>query len=49
VGGRYLWYRASDLQQGVPAQRKNVFVPAGALIYRPSDAVMTYLSSLLSG
>jgi len=44
LGGRYIWYRASDLQEGVPSQRKNVFVPVGALIYRPSDKLMSYLS-----
>jgi len=44
LGGRYIWYRAKDLQQGVPPQRKNVFVPAGALMVRPTDNLMTYVS-----
>jgi len=44
LGGRYLWYRASDLQQGAPSQRKNVFVPVGALMVRPTDHLMAYAS-----
>jgi len=44
LGGRYIWYRAKELQEGVPSQRKNVFVPAGALMYRPSENLMTYVS-----
>jgi len=44
LGGRYIWYRAKELQEGVPSQRKTVFVPAGALMYRPGDNLMTYIS-----
>jgi len=44
LGGRYIWYRARELQEGVPPQHKNVFVPAAALMYRPNDTLMTYIS-----
>ncbi|MDO4724795.1 MAG: TonB-dependent siderophore receptor, partial [Comamonadaceae bacterium] len=44
LGGRYIRYRASDLQEGAAPQRKNVFVPAAALMYRPSERLMGYLS-----
>lgn len=44
LGGRYIWYRARKLSATAPPQSKNVFVPTGALIFRPSENVMTYLS-----
>ena len=44
LGGRYIWYQADDLQEGAIPQRKNVLVPAGALIYRPIEPLMSYLS-----
>ncbi|MBN7796013.1 TonB-dependent siderophore receptor [Parahaliea mediterranea] len=44
LGGRYIQYRARELSAQAPPQDDNVFVPTGALIYRPGDAVMTYLS-----
>ncbi|MEN5266301.1 TonB-dependent siderophore receptor [Stenotrophomonas sp. TWI587] len=44
LGGRYIQYRARDLSADAVAQDKNVFVPTGALIYRPTDRIMTYVS-----
>lgn len=44
LGGRYIWYRARDLSLGAAPQDEGVLVPAGALIYRPSADIMTYLS-----
>ncbi len=44
VGGRYIWYEARDLSATAEPQDKNVFVPTGAVIYRPTDNVMTYFS-----
>ncbi len=44
VGGRYIWYKARQLSATAEPQDKNVFVPTGALIYRPTDNVMTYFS-----
>jgi len=44
LGGRYIWYRGKELQEGVPPQRKNVFVPVLALMYRPAESVMAYIS-----
>lgn len=44
LGGRYIWYKARNLSADALPQDKNVFVPTGALIYRPNDSVMTYFS-----
>jgi iron complex outermembrane recepter protein len=44
LGGRYIWYRADNLSATALPQRKNVFVPAGALMYRPARDVLTYVS-----
>ncbi|HBO0525155.1 TPA: TonB-dependent siderophore receptor [Pseudomonas aeruginosa] len=44
LGGRYIQYRARQLSADALPQDKNVFVPTGALIYRPAESVMTYLS-----
>ncbi len=44
LGGRYIWYRADNLSATALPQRKNVFVPAAALMYRPAQDVLTYLS-----
>ena len=44
VGGRYIWYRADKLSATAPSQSHDVFVPSAALIYRPWDSVMTYVS-----
>lgn len=44
LGGRYIWYKARNLSAEALPQHQNAFVPAGALIYRPNESVMTYLS-----
>lgn len=44
LGGRYINYRARNLAANSQPQNNNVFVPTGALIYRPSGSIMTYLS-----
>lgn len=44
LGGRYIWYKARNLSADALPQDKNVFVPTGALIYRPTESVMTYFS-----
>lgn len=44
LGGRYVWYKARNLSATALPQDKNVFVPTGALIYRPREEVMTYAS-----
>lgn len=44
LGGRYIWYKARDLSATALPQDENVFVPTSALIYRPTDRVMTYIS-----
>ena len=44
LGGRYIRYQARHLSANALPQDKNVLVPAGAFIYRPTDRVMTYLS-----
>ncbi|QIH05529.1 MULTISPECIES: TonB-dependent siderophore receptor [unclassified Pseudomonas] len=44
LGGRYIWYRADHLSANALPQRHDVFVPSGALIYRPLDNLMTYVS-----
>ncbi len=44
LGGRYIWYKARHLSADALPQDKNVFVPTGALIYRPNSRLMTYLS-----
>ncbi|OLU23283.1 hypothetical protein BVH03_24010 [Pseudomonas sp. PA15(2017)] len=44
LGGRYIWYRARNLSATAEPQSENVFVPTGALIYRPMESVMTYVS-----
>jgi len=44
LGGRYIRYRARHLSPDAPPQDKNVFVPTGALIYRPVEALMAYIS-----
>ncbi|NER66643.1 TonB-dependent siderophore receptor [Pseudomonas sp. MAFF212427] len=44
LGGRYIWYSARELSATALPQDENVFVPTGALIFRPSEHVMTYIS-----
>ncbi|WXL24101.1 TonB-dependent siderophore receptor [Ectopseudomonas mendocina] len=44
LGGRYIWYKAHDLSAGALPQDESVFVPTGALIYRPVESLMTYIS-----
>lgn len=44
LGGRCIWYKARHLSADALPQDKNVFVPTGALIYRPNSRLMTYLS-----
>jgi iron complex outermembrane receptor protein len=44
LGGRYIWYKARNLSSTYTPQDKNVFVPTGALIYRPAESLMTYVS-----
>lgn len=44
LGGRYIWYKARNLSATAAPQNENVFVPTGALIYRPTENVMTYVS-----
>ncbi|GGO65319.1 TonB-dependent receptor [Bowmanella pacifica] len=44
LGGRYIWYKARNLSADALPQDKNVFVPTGALIYRPTENTMTYVS-----
>lgn len=44
LGGRYIWYRADQLSATAPSQSHNVFVPSAALIYRPLESLMTYIS-----
>ena len=44
LGGRYIRYHARNLSAGALPQDRNVFVPTGALIYRPAERVMTYAS-----
>ncbi|MQT89027.1 TonB-dependent receptor [Pseudomonas helleri] len=44
LGGRYIWYTARNLSADALPQDKNAFVPTGALIYRPTESVMTYVS-----
>jgi len=44
LGGRYIWYKARNLSADALPQDEKVFVPTGALIYRPADSVMTYFS-----
>ncbi|MCO8169443.1 TonB-dependent siderophore receptor [Pseudomonas sp. 21LCFQ02] len=44
LGGRYIVYRARNLSATAAPQDENAFVPTGALIYRPTASVMTYLS-----
>jgi len=44
LGGRYIRYRARNLSPDALPQDKNVFVPTGALMYRPTDALLGYVS-----
>lgn len=44
VGGRYIKYEARELSAEALPQDKSVFVPTGALIFRPSESLMTYVS-----
>jgi len=44
LGVRYIRYRAHNLSPDALPQDKNVFVPTGALMYRPADNFMTYVS-----
>lgn len=44
LGGRYIRYRASHLSASAPPQDEDVFVPTVALIYRPVNSIMAYLS-----
>lgn len=44
LGGRYIWYSARELSADAPPQSKHVFMPTGAVIYRPTQDVMTYVS-----
>jgi len=44
LGGRYIWYKARNLSADALPQDENIFVPTGALIYRPNDSLMTYFS-----
>lgn len=44
LGGRYIGYKARNLSADAQPQDKRVFVPTGALMYRPTDSVMTYVS-----
>ncbi len=44
LGGRYIQYRARNLSADALPQDKNAFVPTGALIFRPTANIMTYLS-----
>jgi len=44
LGGRHIWYKARNLSATALPQDKKVFVPTGALMYRPTDSVMTYFS-----
>ncbi|NBF01582.1 TonB-dependent siderophore receptor [Pseudomonas sp. Fl5BN2] len=44
LGGRYIWYRADHLSANAQPQSHDVFIPSGALIYRPLENLMTYVS-----
>jgi len=44
LGGRYIRYRARELSANALPQDKNVLVPTAALMYRPDERIMTYLS-----
>lgn len=44
LGGRYIRYRARNLSATALPQSKNVFVPSGALMYRPSERILAYAS-----
>ncbi|MET0356050.1 MAG: TonB-dependent siderophore receptor [Cellvibrio sp.] len=44
LGGRYIAYRAKELSATALPQEKNVFVPTGAFIFRPTVNSMIYTS-----
>ncbi|WAC61265.1 TonB-dependent siderophore receptor [Brevundimonas sp. SL130] len=44
LGGRYIWFRAEEQTATSPAQSENVFVPTGAVMYRPTANVLAYAS-----
>jgi iron complex outermembrane recepter protein len=44
LGGRYIWYRAREQTATAPPQSRNVFVPTGALMFRPTSKLMAYAS-----
>ncbi|TLM78132.1 TonB-dependent siderophore receptor [Microbulbifer harenosus] len=44
LGGRQIWYSARELSAAAPPQDESVFVPTGALMYRPAAPVMAYVS-----
>jgi|GEM_PF-648300 len=44
LGGRTIWYKARNLSADALPQNKNVFVPSAAVMYRPADTLMTYIS-----
>ncbi|NQD91283.1 TonB-dependent siderophore receptor [Pseudomonas sp. CrR25] len=44
LGGRYIAYRARELSATAQSQDENAFVPSAALIYRPVNYLMTYVS-----
>jgi len=44
AGGRYIWFKARNHYAGATPERKNIFVPTAALIWRPTPMLMTYLS-----
>ncbi|MDJ0275270.1 TonB-dependent siderophore receptor [Sphingomonas sp. 2R-10] len=42
LGGRNIWYKARDLSATAAPQDRTVFVPTGAVLYRPARGVMAY-------
>lgn len=44
LGGRFIWYKARNLSADAVPQDRNVFVPTGAIMYRPVHRWMAYLS-----
>ncbi|WP_445116219.1 TonB-dependent siderophore receptor [Acinetobacter sp. WZC-1] len=44
LGGRYVWYKARDLDVDYPPHDQNNFIPSASLMFRPTENVMTYVS-----
>ncbi len=43
-GGRYIWYNSKNLSATALPQRKDTFVPAMSVMFRPTEDILTYIS-----